>query len=248
MKLRFFHTVILMVFCVFSPAKIYLQDNSGVIAKDTSAITPLKFDESHIAAYKQDKDFDYSLTYKENTWISAIKRWFYKILVKIFNWIFGASRGLKYLAIFIKYLPYIFLAIVAFFIIKFFLQVDVKEMWTGIPEETTVNYGTDEEIIRKQDIDQLIHTALQKGDLRLAVRYYYLKLLKLLEQKQFINWEAQKTNMEYLREIKDESIKPGFKKFTKWYDYIWYGNYPVSQHEYEMISKEFTSFYKKLGV
>ena len=248
MRLKFFYTIVFLIAGFFFPEIVCSQQNATVVVKDSSAIEPRYFDQSHIAEYKKDKDFDYTRNEQEHPWIKAIKRWFYKILIKIFNWIFGHKNGVKYLAIMLKYLPYIFLAVLSFFIIKFLLQVDLKEILTGIPDEPVVNYGTDEEIIRKQDIDKLIREALEKGDLRLAVRYYYLKLLKLLEQKQFINWEAQKTNWEYLKEIKDENVKSGFKRFTNWYDYIWYGNYPVGEHEFDIISKEFSSFFNKLGL
>jgi integrase len=66
----------------------------------------------------------------------------------------------------------------------------------------------DEEIIQSMDIKSLITNALKDENYRLAIRYHYLYILQQLELKKIIDWELQKTNHDYQREIKDKQLDP----------------------------------------
>lgn len=128
------------------------------------------------------------------------------------------------------------------------MKIDTFGLNTKTINETNVIYSNEKDLIKNQDLNKLISDAIKSEDYRLAVRYYYLKSLKLLEQKELIKWEDQKTNYEYLKELKDSRFKPSFEKFTFWYDYVWYGDFSIDSIEFESISKSFNQFYKDLGI
>ena len=48
-----------------------------------------------------------------------------------------------------------------------------------------------------------------------------------------------KTNRDYAREIKDELVQQSFRQLSKLYNYVWYGQFNVSHHEFYAIEKEF---------
>lgn len=104
----------------------------------------------------------------------------------------------------------------------------------------------DEDIIQNQDIQQLIQQALQNNNYRLAIRYYYLFVLKKLSDLELINWESQKTNTDYIKELNDATLKDQFRIITKLYDYIWYGSFEVNEKSYQQAEKEFQSISNRI--
>lgn len=48
-----------------------------------------------------------------------------------------------------------------------------------------------------------------------------------------IDWHYDKTNSDYLKEIKNDNTKQLFKRASYVYDYIWYGDFPVDEQLYQ---------------
>ena len=105
----------------------------------------------------------------------------------------------------------------------------------------------EEKILQSEDIQQLIKDAIAKKDFRLAIRYYYLYLLKLLSDKELITWQVQKTNDDYLSELKNSDLKLQFAKATLLYDYVWYGGFHIKENDYERASEVFNTFKKTVS-
>jgi len=80
---------------------------------------------------------------------------------------------------------------------------------------------------------------LANDDYRLAIRYHYLYILQRLELKQYINWEIQKTNHDYEREITNENLRNGFKNLTYLYDFVWYGHFNVDKISFNKAKLQF---------
>ena len=56
------------------------------------------------------------------------------------------------------------------------------------------------------NLDDFILEALNTQDYRLAVRLYYLKILQSLKRKEIIEWKKDKTNKDYLKELKNTTF------------------------------------------
>ena len=80
---------------------------------------------------------------------------------------------------------------------------------------------------------------VRENKYRLAVRFYYLLVLQKLSQKDIIDWQVQKTNADYVYEIKSEKLRKEFTKLTRIYDFIWYGNFDVNETDFLKAEKEF---------
>ena len=74
----------------------------------------------------------------------------------------------------------------------------------------------------------------------MAVRYYYLQALKELDLKNLIDFEAQKTNEDYTSEINNAQLNIIFKKVTRIYNFIWYGDFQVSKDDFLLAEKGFS--------
>jgi len=94
------------------------------------------------------------------------------------------------------------------------------------------------------DPDSLIRNAIRNGNYRLAVRYLYLQSLQRLSEKKFIEINSNKTNYEYVMEVRRHKFANEFASLTLQYEYVWYGEYPVDERLFEQIQGSFTQFKK----
>lgn len=100
--------------------------------------------------------------------------------------------------------------------------------------------------IEHVDVDSLIKNAETNNDYRLAIRYYYLLVLKNLSIKKFIIFEDDKTNAEYLNEIGTKSFSENFAYTSYLYNYIWYGEFPVDSMQYEKAKGNFITLLEQV--
>ncbi len=92
------------------------------------------------------------------------------------------------------------------------------------------------------DPDAMIRNAIRNGNYRLAVRYLYLQALQRLSERKFIEINANKTNYEYVNEVRKHKFANEFASLTLQYEYVWYGEYPVDGRLFEQIQEGFTQF------
>ena len=116
-----------------------------------------------------------------------------------------------------------------------------KNTVIAIQEEITLQN------IEETDIEGLIKTAEKEGDFRLAIRYFHLWVLKTLSQKNHIQLEEDKTNEEYFFEVRLRPFSSEFKFTSYLYDYIWYGEFPITQHQYQKAKVNFVELIKKVS-
>lgn len=100
-------------------------------------------------------------------------------------------------------------------------------------------YDVNAEDIHEMDFATLIQRTRMEGNYRLAVRYYYLWLLKKLSNKEIIAWHSDKTNSDYYYEIKDAALRDDFKYLSYVYDHSWYGEFPIDHLAYAKAEKAF---------
>lgn len=97
---------------------------------------------------------------------------------------------------------------------------------------------TDYEIsVSKDGFRQQAEAAFSSGDYRSAFRARYLHLLWLLEQKKLIRYRKDKTNHDYLKELKGNALYVPMQELTIYFDGIWYGMQPLSSPEYRRLSQ-----------
>ncbi|MEN0049301.1 MAG: DUF4129 domain-containing protein, partial [Bacteroidota bacterium] len=96
-----------------------------------------------------------------------------------------------------------------------------------------------EENLTANDPTSLIEQAIQSGNYRLALRLYYLKIIRELSLTGAIEWKKDKTNGEYLRELKVNQLRSPFRSVTIAFERIWYGNRAIDQEEFMRLQPEF---------
>ena len=103
------------------------------------------------------------------------------------------------------------------------------------------------EEVNPDDLEAMVQKAISDGDYRLAVRYLYLFTLQMLANKKFIETGADKTNYQYVHEIRKQAFANEFASLTLKYEYIWYGEYPVNENLFDQVHTEFTNFNRTIN-
>jgi hypothetical protein len=67
-----------------------------------------------------------------------------------------------------------------------------------------------------------------------------------LNEKGFIKYELEKTNWTYVYELSQTDLNDDFVELTKYFDYIWYGEFALNEENYQMLKSKFIQFKKRV--
>jgi hypothetical protein len=101
----------------------------------------------------------------------------------------------------------------------------------------------DEGGIEDENLDEKIHKAVHDKQHRLAVRFMYLKALRLLNDQLLIRFHAQSTNYEYVKQMSGHKMGEEFRFLTRIYDYVWYGEFALNEDQFRVVHNNFQQFY-----
>ncbi len=125
--------------------------------------------------------------------------------------------------------------------------VKVRKEEEAISKDGTINLQHVEQNIHKSDMELLIDKSLSQKDYMLSIRLYYLWVIKELSNNKMIKWKRDKTNRDYLREMSDNPNKINFKRLTRIFERVWYGNQTqLSKDDFLHLQSGFTDFIKSI--
>jgi hypothetical protein len=198
-----------------------------------SAVHIRHLDPQKLKSYAEDRDFKYDDVAPETDWWTRFWRWFWHLLEDAFG--SGPSGQ------FIGYVALIILVALALFIIFKVLGLDLA-IFSRKSKSVEVPYSEVEDNIHEINFNEEIDKAIASGNFRLAVRLFYLRILKQLSDANQINWQPEKTNQTYISEITDASRKHTFKNLTDQFEYVWYGEFAINQQQFDQMKTGFENF------
>jgi uncharacterized membrane protein len=208
--------------------------DSLTVAVDSSKLAPKHFPENLSEKYSGN-DFDYDTMEGEaENYLGRAITWFFNRMGEFF----GIHLSPEAYQI-IKIIVYILLIVFAIYILVKLLVGDNASSFFSRKSKMVAPLNIQEEHIENIDLDSYIKNALKEENYRLAIRYMYLKSLKLLSLNNIIDWHFEKTNSDYYREIENITLKENFKKTSYLYDNIWYGEYALDKTGFENAEKDF---------
>lgn len=103
------------------------------------------------------------------------------------------------------------------------------------------------ESIQKLDFQTQIEKCILEKNYKLAIRYYYLWIVKRLDESNLIEFDIDKTNHDYIRELKTKEIfgiekLAQFKNCTLFYEYAWFGNFELNEASFIKLENTFKDF------
>jgi len=226
---------------------VYSQTQLVELKRDTTTITPKEFDKNALENYKSDTDFNYEEASSEPNLFQKIFMWLSNQFMRVLQWLFGVEKATGIFQFLMKTLPYIVLLVLLFLIIKMFIKFKTNYLGVSIEKKAVVDFINEEELIKNEDLDSLIQKAITNQNYTLAVRYLYIKTLKVLDKKGVISWEQQKTNEDYIAEISSTNLKHKFTELTYLYDFVWYGNFAINAQKFQQINTSFTQLNQQIS-
>ena len=241
-------TLFYILILLFSLQITSQESEEKKVRFDDTFIEQKKFDTNKIEEYKQQDDFIYIVEKREPSIFEKAWNWIKRTVTRILKFFFDdITPALGFLRFVLQTLPYIIAGLVLFFIIKFFLKVNARNIIGGKNASAIVNLSEEEKLIKDKDLPKLIQTAIADENFALAVRYYYLLLLKKLSEKELISWQQEKTNEDYIKEISsNKKLHTDFEKLTYLYDYVWYGEFLIDESKFLEAENNFKSVFAKI--
>ncbi len=108
------------------------------------------------------------------------------------------------------------------------------------------NQFIDEDHIDNIAFETEIEKAIRLKNYRLAIRLLYLETLKKLNDDKKINWQLNKTNWDYVKEVEPIALRKDFQKITTSFDYAWYGNFNIDESTFALIQDQIKLFKQKI--
>ena len=222
-------------FLVSSGTNLFAIDNNAqdtlILDNGQIEIYKKEISKNRIENYRQQKDFNYDHSEVKVT------GFFERIQMLISRWLSFISKSLGV----IWYLRYFIIGGLIILLIYIITKSNASGLFRPHKKVMQMPFA---ENLNPESVnwEEEIRNALKMGEYRLAVRYHFLSALKSLSKNELITWKAEKTNYDYISEIKNSQVKSNFSELSKLYEAIWYGNFPIVQEEYASIGQDFEQF------
>jgi len=143
----------------------------------------------------------------------------------------------------LTYLPIILIVFAVFLIARALIKNEGSWFVQKSPNKAIEKLElVDEEIIQNSNLDELLASAISLENYRLAIRYQYLKTLKQLSEKKLISIDKDKTNSDYLLDLKNTKHRKEFSYIAYIYEYVWYGEFKISASDYADLQLSFINY------
>ncbi|WP_418499845.1 hypothetical protein [Flagellimonas sp.] len=214
------------------------QRDSIALPQDSSSVITERQIGEDLGKKYTGEDFDYDVkTGESSNLLWRFVRWLLELLQKLFG-----AFGIEISPSTMTFLEFSLYGLMGILVIYLLVRVLINEKFSSIftqKARSIIDLDLSEQHIENIDLDSLMEEALKNGDYRLAVRYQFLKILKLLSQKNIIDWHFEKTNVDYEREIAQTQLQLEFKKASYLYENIWYGEQPIDASGYAKTDLRF---------
>ncbi|KRB56879.1 DUF4129 domain-containing protein [Flavobacterium sp. Root186] len=209
---------------------------------DSDSIESKTFSKNYQKKYT-DSDFVYEYKTPEKSLWDRFKGWLAGILRNLFS--FGTTEAsLNFVSILIRIVVVLGIIAVIYLIVKAIINKEGQWIFGKNSNKRTVYYSDIEKNIHLLDFEKLIKESLESGEKRAAIRYYYLWLLKIMAQNNYIEWDIEKTNSDYLYELQRPAHREEFTYLSYLYNYIWYGEFEIDENTFNKAQNRFKNAIK----
>ncbi len=237
--------------------KSILANNSGdraaqmeklfkTVPSDKTERKVVSFQDDFRNKYLNDKDFNYDQEAGSKTFLARFLESLGNLLKKLFG--FGSLGKVSDItSLIFKIICGLIVLVVIYFIIRLFMNHKGKWFFQKKNEAVSIDINDAEQLIQSADFEQLICEVEKQGNTRQSIRLYYLWLLKDLKEKELIIWLPEKTNADYMAELKNGALRERFSYLSYLYNYIWYGEFSITGDDYLGAKKAFLIYLRKDG-
>lgn len=209
---------------------------------DSSTVEPATFDKNFKKKYTG-SEFVYEYKAPEKGLWQRFLEWLASIFKSWFSFE-STATSINFVSILLKTLAVIIIVFVIYLIAKAVIDKEGQWIFGKNAKKRNIYYSDIEKNIHLLDFDKLIKESIQSGEKRVAIRYYYLWLLKVMAQNHYIEWDIEKTNSDYLYELQRPVHKEEFTYLSYLYNYIWYGEFEIDETTFKKAENRFKNAIK----
>lgn len=200
----------------------------GAPAHDSTRTQVRHFDKQQIREFKHSRQFNYDEApiYGDNILQLALR----KILEQLTDFMGNKTNR--------DILLYSILGILVVFVVLQLLKIHPVALFMRNKPVNQFAYSRAEEGKDLEAIEQARQQALTEQNYRMALRHAFILALLNLEIQGFLQFEPQKTIPEYLNELKNSPKKQLLQELAAHFEYVWYGNFPISEQKYQQIEEQ----------
>lgn len=213
--------IALVAFCI-----LLLGNNNNVIASKNDS---LQLNEKKWK--KISKEVDYSENYLESQNNNS-----YTNNTFSFNWLKSDLIRNIFTIIIIGILAFLLFKIIKHSILNLNKKIEHKNTYQVFDENSVSN---------DSDLSKILKDVLSENKYKLAIRIRFLMILKYLIEKEYIKWEIDKTNVDYLTEMHNQKEYAEFEYLVIIYERIWFSDVEVSLNDFNILNVFFTNFTTK---
>lgn len=194
---------------------------------DSNTVVKKTFSKGFKSNYKG-SDFVYETKAPQKTAWDLFMEWLASVFSKIFTFS-DQKSSINFVALFLKTLAILIIIAVIYLIVRSLINKEGQWIFGKDAQKRNIYYSEAEKNIHLLDFEKLIKENIQSDQKRIVIRYYYLWLLKVMAQNHYIEWDIEKTNSDYLYEIKSTVYREEFTYLSYLYNYIWYGEFEIDE-------------------
>ncbi len=202
-----------------------------------NVLYPKSFSPNFKNKYKGE-EFNYKVQKpRESTW-DLIKRKIAQLLFKNID----PNKASNYTVNLLRFLGIVIIGILLFILIKYLTSKEGNFLFGKKNRKINIKTNDIEENIHEINFPESIRKFENEKNYRSAIRYHFLYALKKMTDRSLIQWNPEKTNRDYLKELKNENLRENFRRITDIYDYIWYGELETNESDYQYYKSYFEKF------
>ncbi len=190
------------------------------------------FNDDALAHLRTQEEFTYDRPPLPPSLWDVFKHWLLKQMSQLFK---GDAADILENAIYA-----ISVAIVIFLALKL-MNIDLRGLFYSTKKLHGLEFRQ-EELLTVDELSHLIADAVSKKDYRRAVRYLFLRALKDLAAQGLIVWRIDKTNRDYVHELKRPDLKSLLADLARLFEHVWYGEFELSDSDFLQVTHAFETF------
>lgn len=140
---------------------------------------------------------------------------------------------------------FLVIGLLGYLIFRFINQASTNR---NLRIQSDLNYFFEhlEEEFEESDMDRMIRLSTESGDFKTGVRLLFLRLLQELHHSGKIRWKKDKTNHDFLNEMREQPTYGQFSELTLAYEIVWYGDTEIGEPEFNRLRTFFNAYHTQL--
>lgn len=195
----------------------------------------------HIPSRYKGKDFDYTTVKPRMSFWEKLMNKIGRLLDSIFGETVFTKTG-NFAGVLIRLFAILLVGFLLYFIVKYLIANGGVSFFGKKNRKVDIREEELNENIHEINFPESILKFEKSGDFRSAVRYQFLYTLKKLSDRKLIVWNPEKTNKDYLAELKAPHLKGPFYDLAYIFDYVWYGEFGIDETSYLRFKNQYQSF------